>query len=376
MPATINFFPLGNADSVRLDLANGKKILVDYANMRDPNDDSDKRCDLPEILRSDLRRAGRKDFDAVCITHIDTDHCKGFGDFFWLQHAAKYQNDTRVKIKELWVPAAALIEDGIDGDPRLVRTEARHRFKEGKDILVFSRPERLKQYCKDQGIDFEARKHLIIDAGKLVPGYSVDAEEKCEFFVHSPFASRQNDNSLIARNEDAIVMHVTIREGTSDSGIFLGADSNHETLGEIVRITKSRKNETRLQWDIMKLPHHCSYTAIGPECGDDETKPTPDTKYLFEDCRQDGSHVVSPSKPIPTKGSAEDKDKQPPHRAAANYHKRISKNRGGKFEVTMEHPSSSSPKPFGYKITVLGVALITGVSAPATVVGSSNPRAG
>ncbi len=376
MNASIHFFPLGNADTVRLDLADGRKVLVDYANMRDPEDKTDKRCDLPDELLSDLRKAGRRDYDAVCITHIDTDHCKGFGDFFWLKHAAKYQSNDRIKIKELWVPAAALLEEGVTDDSRLVRSEARHRFKEGEDILIFSRPERLKQYCNDQGIDFEKRKHLIIDAGKLVPGFSVNKSERCEFFIHSPFASRQNDKNLIDRNEDAIVMHVTVREGGSDTGIFLGADSNHETLGEIVRITKARGNEARLAWDLMKLPHHCSYTAIGPDRGRDETKPTDDTKYLFEDCRNQGSHVISPSKVIPQKGTAADKDKQPPHRQAAAYHKRISKGCDGTFEVTMEHPSTTQPKPFGYRITARGLALMATVAAPATVAASSNPRAG
>jgi len=54
MPAKIHFFPLGNADTLRLDLADGRKVLVDYANMRCADDDDDLRCDLPAELRRDL----------------------------------------------------------------------------------------------------------------------------------------------------------------------------------------------------------------------------------------------------------------------------------------------------------------------------------
>ena len=132
MTAHINFFPLGNADTLRLDLADGRKVLVDYAAMRNEDDDEDKRCDLPAELRHDLKKAGRDFFDAVCITHTDSDHCKGFGEFFWLEHAAKYQDVDRIKIKELWVPAAAVLEEGLKGDARLVRAEARHRLRKGK----------------------------------------------------------------------------------------------------------------------------------------------------------------------------------------------------------------------------------------------------
>ena len=67
---------------LRLDLADGRKVLVDYADMRCADDDHDARCDLPMELRRDLSKARRNHFDAVCITHLDDDHCKGFGEFF------------------------------------------------------------------------------------------------------------------------------------------------------------------------------------------------------------------------------------------------------------------------------------------------------
>jgi ribonuclease BN (tRNA processing enzyme) len=86
------------------DLAEGRKVLVDYADMRNPDDPWDRRVDLPSVLRTDLRAAKRDYYDVVCFTHLDDDHCCGVGDFFWLEHAAKYQGDGRIKIRE-WVPA-------------------------------------------------------------------------------------------------------------------------------------------------------------------------------------------------------------------------------------------------------------------------------
>ena len=375
MAAKLNFFPLGNADTLRIDLADDRKILVDYAAMRNGEPD-DKRCDLPEELRRDLNRTGRDYYDVVCITHTDTDHCKGFGEFFWLEHAAKYQGEGRVKIRELWVPAAAILEESLTDDARIVRSEARHRLREGKGIRVFSRPERLKEWMANEGIDFESRKNLIVDAGRTAPGYEKGGPERVEFFVHCPFGWRQDDNTVIDRNEDSIVLQATFVEGVRESRLLLASDVNYETISAIAQITRKHGNEDRLLWDIMKLPHHCSYRALGPECGADETKPEPDVKWLFEEQREPDAVIVSPSCPIPAKGSEADKSVQPPHRQAANYHRRITNERDGEFMVTMEYPSQRSPRPFAYKVTALGVALDLAAPMVSSSAAASTPKAG
>jgi hypothetical protein len=376
MTAKVHFFPLGNADTVRLDLADNRKILIDYANMRCADDEADLRCDLPADLLRDLAKARRNYYDAVCITHLDDDHCKGFGEFFWLEQAAKYQDDDRIRIRELWVPACAVLEDGVDGDARLVRQEARCRLIAGKGVRIFSRPARLKEWMDKNGIDFESRKHLIVDAGTLVPGYTKEGPAQAEFFVHSPFGWRQDANTVIDRNQDAIVMQVTFREGGNDTYAILGSDVDHESISAIVQITRKKNNDHRLKWDLVKLFHHCSYLSLGPDRGADETKAVPDVKWLFETQGRQGGTIVSPSWPIPTKGSKEDDDVQPPHRQAANHHRRVTSNLGGKFTVTMEEPSKAWPTPFGYEITAYGLALIVAAPMVSTYAAAATPRAG
>lgn len=376
MAARVDFFPLGNADTLRLDLADGRKVLIDYADLLCRDDQNDLRCDLPKELRRDLARARRDYYDAVCITHIDSDHCKGFGNFFWLEHAKIYQDDGRIRIRELWVPAAAILEEGVDGDARLVRAEARHRFRAGKGIRVFSRPARLKEWMEKDGLDFESRKHLIVDAGQLVPGYTKEGAAQAEFFVHSPFGWRQNEQTVIDRNQDSIAMQVTFREGGNDTYLLLGSDLDHESLSAIVQVTRSKGNDARLLWDLLKLFHHCSYLSLGPDRGTDETKAVADVKWLFETQGRAGGIVVSPSWPIPAKWSKEDDDVQPPHRQAANHYRRVTKNLNGQFTVTMEYPSRAKPAPFGYEITAYGVAPILAAPMVSTYAAASTPRAG
>ena len=149
----VTFFPLGNADCCRIDLECGKKILFDYANTRDSEDEDDLRCDLAKELRDDLEDAGRNYYDVAAFSHLDKDHIKGSPDFFFLEHAKKYQDGDRIKMRTMWVPAAMITEEGPDDEEAcILQAEARYRFKAGKDIRVFSRPDRLRKWCEKNGI--------------------------------------------------------------------------------------------------------------------------------------------------------------------------------------------------------------------------------
>ena len=84
----LTFFPVGNADCCRIDLANGQKLLFDFADTRDPSDKDDLRIDLPKALREDLESANRNHYDVVVFTHLDKDHYSGASEFFYLEHAS------------------------------------------------------------------------------------------------------------------------------------------------------------------------------------------------------------------------------------------------------------------------------------------------
>ena len=120
-------------------------------------------------------------------------------------------------------------------------------------------------------------------------------------------------------------------------------------LTKIVETTKRHKREHRLLWDFLKLFHHCSYLSLGPERGKDETEAVPEVKWLFETQSRDGCLIVSTSDPIPEKGTEADKDVQPPHRQAANHHRRVVKDKDGQFKVTMEIPSVQRPEAAGHR---------------------------
>lgn len=361
----ITFYPIGNADTTLIELKNDQKLLFDYANMRDASDSEDKRIDLP----TELNKSVLKEYDVVCFTHCDRDHICGFSDYFHLEHAAKYQGSGRKKIKEMWVPAAVLLEENCEDEAKILRAEARYRLRNKSGILVFSRPKKMKEWCDAQDdIDYEAVKHLFVDAGKLVPGFSL-AGNGVEFFTHSPF---QSETQNIDRNREAITVQATFND-TNRTRMLMGSDITHDVWSDIVKITRLFKRPERLLWDVFHISHHCSYTALDADKGKEETVPNAEVKWLFETQGNSRSRIVSPSWEIPL----EDTD-QPPHRQAANYYRKVATSKSGEFLVTMEEPSIESPKPIQLEIDdYTGVKVIKRVALGAPFIGDKKPpRAG
>ena len=196
------------------------------------------------------------------------------------------------------------------------RTEARHRLKNGSGIRVFSKPDKLKAWLEGEGLTIEDRKHLITDAGQIVPGFTRGADG-VEFFCHSPFIRHVDDHDEI-RNGAALIFNVRFQvEGNTFDYLAVG-DSEAEVLGEIVSTTKAHRNDDRLAWDLYNIPHHCSYLAlnVAGEKGAKEIVPTPLVEELLLSGREN-AHLVSSSDPIDDTRSAYEQE-QPPHVQAKN----------------------------------------------------------
>lgn len=370
----ITFYPLGNADSYRIDLVGGEKLLFDYADMRCADDPTDKRADLPTELRKDLAAANRDYFDVVAFTHFDRDHVLGASEFFQLEHADRYKGDGRIEIREMWVPAWAITEtrDDLCDDGKILQAEARHRLVKGEKIRVFSRPAKLEGWLAARGLTLASRAGLITDAGQTVPGWTKEGQG-VEFFVHSPFASRQDDGTLTDRNSNSLVFQATFLADGRETRVLLMADTEHECMQEIVRITRLHGREDRLRWDLAKLPHHCSYLSLGPDKGTVETVPVDEVKWLYETQHGEMPRILSTSEPIPATGD----EIQPPHRQTAAYYRKVARAAHGEFLVTMEQPTTAAPQPLTVRIDYWGVSTPKPVApVGGSVMGMPAPRAG
>jgi len=376
------FYPVGNGDTSQIILSNNRRILLDYRHQKAGESSDSPVIDLKARLLSELKEADRDYFDVVAFTHADSDHICGSTEFFELQHAAKYQGDGRVKINELWVPAAMLLEIADNAHQQeefvILRQEARHRLLEGRDIRIFSRPKALMDWLlpklEERGEPANARDHLFIDAGTLVPGFSLE-EDSVEFFCHSPFIKHCDEGDII-RNVASLMFNVRFNaEGNFYDYLAVG-DAEWEALKEIYDITKYHDNLDRLTWDLFNIPHHCSYLALSDEKGDQETIPKPGVKEILL-LGKANAYEVSSSHPI--LDSKEGREQiQPPHIQARKAYDRHLKEVGGrKLLVTMSEPNAQKPEPIVFEITSGGVTWkrSSAIGAPA-IITSSPPRAG
>lgn len=338
MSHKITFYPLGNAECSLLELSNGKKILFDYANTYS-GDKDDLRIDLGAELGSISK------FDVVMFTHAHQDHVQGASEFFYLDYAQKYQSDDRVKIKELWISSAFILDTDLDDeDAKIIRKEAQYRLKNKYGIRVFAEPNKLEAWLKRQSMSIDEVSDLIVHAGRTLDTSALGSD--ISVFVHAPFSA--DSEEIESKNDPSIVLQVALFDKNIETDILITGDVPHEVLDKIVDLTKLNDNESYLKWDIYDIPHHCSYTALGDEKGAYQTTPSENVKWLLPQGQKNAKMVAS-CKPIAEHAD----DGQPPHIQARRSYKYYTDSVD--FYCTMEHPTKGDPKPLVFTIDQFGV---------------------
>lgn len=339
MAHIMTFYPIGNAETCLLELENKTKILFDYASVY-TGDENDDRYDIQKEL-SKIEK-----FNIVMFSHAHKDHTKGASDFFYLDHAKKYQSDDRKKFDELWVSSAFLIDTDLEAmsDAKIIRNEARYRLKNGYGIKVFAEPSSLSDWLEQQEIDYEDVKHLIVHAGQIIEDKAVFGEN-VQIFVHAPFS--KDSEEVQDKNDPSIVLQVRLENNKQITNILITGDTPHEILDKIVDISKSNKNEDRLSWDVYDIPHHCSYTGLN-EKEDDKVIPTENVKWLLEQSCKNAIMIASCDKITDVSS--------PPHLIAKEAYIQNTKD-DVKFYSTMEHLDSGKPTPIVLNIDQFGVTV-------------------
>lgn len=366
------FYPVGNGDTSQIILENGRRVLFDFRHKKKTEKGEGPEINLKDRLKEELKKTGKDFFDVVAFTHGDQDHIENSIEFFELRHAEKYKGNDRIKIDTLWVPAAMILETATNDEQSnefvIWRQEARFRLKEGKGIRVFSKPDMLKDWLKENELTVESRKHLITDAGQVVPGFTLE-QDGVEFFCHSPFIKHVDENDEF-RNEASLIFNVRFRCGSAEFDFLAVGDTSWDILEDIVKTTKDHKNENRLAWDLYNIPHHCSYLALSDEKGAHETTPKPLVEELLL-MGKEGAYLVSSSDPIQDIKKAYEQA-QPPHiQAKRCYEKYLDKVDGAKFLVTMEEPNGTKPEPIVFKIGSNGISRDVKVASGAAIITSA-----
>lgn len=344
MSQELVFFPIGNAETCLLSLNNGSKILFDYADMFDGSA-TDDRYDIKKEL------GAIKEFEIVLFSHAHDDHTRGASDFFFLDHAKKYQSDTRAKIKELWVSAAFLLDTDLENnsDAKILREEARYRLKNGYGVKVFANPNNLSDWLKEHEIKYEDVDHLIVHAGQTLE-LPDTLEGEMKVFVHAPFSDESEE--VNDKNDPSIVLQVCLINDKHETNILITGDTPYQVLDKIVDISTENDNEKYLAWDIYDIPHHCSYTGLNDK-GEKEVRvitPTENIQWLLTQSGKNAYMVASCVKIT--------EETSPPHISAKRAYEKYSAE-DVSFLATMEHTplSGGKPTPIKFLIDSMGVTL-------------------
>lgn len=378
--ATVKFYPVGNGDTSLITLQNGKHILMDYRQHSLATDSTKPQFDIASDIKKTLKEAQKDTLEVLAFTHADKDHIEGSTEFFHLEHASKYQGDGRIKVDQLWVPAAMLLEsverDKLSSEFAIWRSEARYRLKNKTGIRVFSQPDELVKLVDSWEMDIGDLSDLIIDAGTIVDTFSL-GRDNVEFFVHSPFMKHCEESGKDVkkvRNQASLIFNIRFNEGGEIYDYLAIGDSEWEVLEDIVSITKHYKNEDRLRWDLLNIPHHCSYLALSDEKGDDETEPKEKVAELLLLGNRD-AYIICSSNAFDESTTEALNSTQPPHLQAKRCYERYLRDVNGRsLIVTMENESKTTPKPITIEFTSSGLskkscqmtaALATAAATPA-----------
>ncbi|MBD5401303.1 hypothetical protein HDR58_00680 [bacterium] len=366
MNQTITFYPEGNAECILLELSNGKRMLMDYANMYN----SDNRyTDLANEFD------GIKSFEVVMFTHPHEDHVKGASDFFYFEHADKYKSDSRKKIEELWISAAFLLDVKPCEDARVIRQEARYRLKEGKGkgIKIFAAPNSLCSWLKDNGLSADEKDHPIIHAGTLLDSFKHDLGNEISIFTHAPFS--EDADVTDDRNEPSIVLQISLNNLIRNTNLLITGDTPYNILDKIVERSEGNGNADYLKWDLYDIPHHCSHTGLSAQKGDKITEPSENVKQLLGKYGQQNAFLVASCRAFSDING--DDDTQPPHLQAKKAYQKYSKNSDGTHKtlfITSEYHGTKNPKPLRFEIDSNGIH--EDIKTYNTIINSPAPRAG
>lgn len=362
MAQSLTFYPLGNAETCLLELGNGKKLLFDYAAMNDGST-TDERYDIAKELSI------FKEFDVVMFSHAHEDHTKKASEFFYLDHAKKYQSDSRAKIKELWVSSAFLLDTDLENqsDAKIIRDEARYRLKNGYGIKVFASPDSLMDWLEDQEIEYDDVANLIVHAGQLLD-LPDSLGDEIQVFVHAPFSD--DSEEVQDKNDPSIILQIRLFNDDHETNLLITGDTPYRILDKIVDISKANNNESYLAWDIYDIPHHCSYTGLNEKSEKDVRilTPTDNVQWLLKQSGKSAYTVASCDKVT--------EETSPPHMCAKRAYEKYTGS-DVKFIATMEHISTGGgkPTPIKFEIDSMGLTLKRNNSRE-NYLKQSAPRAG
>ena len=295
----------------------------------------------------------------------------GFEDNFHLGKISDYDNKSKkILIKELWSshnfwkpesPSYSLCDDA-----KAFNREMKRRvdlFDETKEIQ--GDYDRAIIVGTDPEGRTEGKEAINIRIGDIfVKINNVDVSKYLYGVVLGPIEQQddESEKDYLDKNRQSIVMQLALKAGDNTTFVLYGADAEYQVWSTL---EKEFGAKGYLDYDILYVPHHCSWHSISADSQSESDDPQPDTGALAAlSHTNDGACMVSQSKAI------KDDDNDPPSFAAKQiYLKIVSEKR---FYCTNEYPSESNPEPLEFNITDSGYQLTH--TSPKSHISASNVK--
>jgi beta-lactamase superfamily II metal-dependent hydrolase len=340
----VTFWPVGNGDSTTVSVNDNVKIQIDLHHTEASENDDEEECypvvshlveELPEV-------DGTPYLSAFALTHPDKDHVQGFGKL--LEEAT---------IGELWLTPRVFHDEELSEEAEAFYNEAERRRKLAiKNNGVLAPGDRIRIFGYHSVLEEEKFKNfpeelLTLPGEVLTEIDGEDYQDEFSAFVHSPFKTDVEEE----RNDSSLGLQITLGGETDCLKILIFGDLAHEGMRKLIDISKANDNESKLEWNILLAPHHCSKSVMYTKDDNDNNVLQQEMMDDLGEYCLDTGYVVSSSKSIPKSNKQGD---NPPHAIAKDRYQEIVTTG---FLCTHSDESDSEPEPIVFEKSNEGICL-------------------
>ncbi|WP_323902929.1 ComEC/Rec2 family competence protein [Aeromonas hydrophila] len=286
MSTTFEYFPVGNGDMTLITLDNGKKVLID-CNIRNPDGGYP---DVAEMLRDRLlpRNSKKQLFvDAFIWTHPDEDHCKGIEKHFHLGPVTDWsEKNDKIVVGEFWSSPLVFKRANRDkgfilcDDAKSLNSEIKRRVKNykakriktfGENVSIIGNDEEKTDGIEDIVMDIDTTNNVFGCATVDILG-------------PSPKSDISENEDRLGKNHSSIILNFKFsnKDNTAVDGNYLcGGDAEVECWEFLWDRLSDNKTTSKLKYNILLAPHHCSWHTLSSESWkDSKGKAKPSDKAL------------------------------------------------------------------------------------------------